>query len=73
MEEISDIVEILGRRVFKSFIGLRCDNRKGAAKVSYEDIIQIEDSFPENVCIFVVFLYMVVVYFCIDFTVLIVL
>ncbi|KAF2564144.1 hypothetical protein F2Q70_00017865 [Brassica cretica] len=30
------------------FKGLRCDNRKGAAKVSYEDIIQIEDSFPEN-------------------------
>ncbi|KAF3538917.1 hypothetical protein F2Q69_00023797 [Brassica cretica] len=30
------------------FKGLRCDNWKGAAKVSYEDIIQIEDSFPEN-------------------------
>uniref|UniRef100_A0A0D3CIG8 DUF1985 domain-containing protein n=1 Tax=Brassica oleracea var. oleracea TaxID=109376 RepID=A0A0D3CIG8_BRAOL len=34
----------LGRRVSDSFKGPRCGNWKGVAKVSYEDIIELEDS-----------------------------
>ncbi|XP_013680161.1 uncharacterized protein LOC106384797 [Brassica napus] len=44
MEAIPDFGEILGRRVSDSFKGPRCDNWKGVAKVSYEDIIELEDS-----------------------------
>ncbi|KAF8086557.1 hypothetical protein N665_0621s0008 [Sinapis alba] len=48
MEAVPDFGEILGRRVSDSFIGPRCGNWKGVAKVSYEDIIQLEDSFDEK-------------------------
>ncbi|KAG2255772.1 hypothetical protein Bca52824_075066 [Brassica carinata] len=41
---IPDFREILGRRVSDSFKGPRCGNWKGVAKVSYEDIIELEDS-----------------------------
>ncbi|XP_048593277.1 uncharacterized protein LOC106369472 [Brassica napus] len=44
MEAIPDFGEILGRRVSDSFKGPRCGNWKGVAKVSYEDIIELEDS-----------------------------
>ncbi|XP_048623999.1 uncharacterized protein LOC125592686 [Brassica napus] len=44
MEAIPDFGEILGRRVSDSFKGPRCGNWKGVAKVSYEDIIDLEDS-----------------------------
>ncbi|KAF3585649.1 hypothetical protein F2Q69_00031075 [Brassica cretica] len=43
-EAIPDFGEILGRRVSDRFKGPRCGNWKGVAKVSYEDIIGLEDS-----------------------------
>ncbi|XP_048599816.1 uncharacterized protein LOC125579947 [Brassica napus] len=48
MEAIPDFGEILGRRVSESFKGPRCGNWKGVAKVSYEDIIELEDSLTKK-------------------------
>uniref|UniRef100_A0A0D3CIU8 Ubiquitin-like protease family profile domain-containing protein n=1 Tax=Brassica oleracea var. oleracea TaxID=109376 RepID=A0A0D3CIU8_BRAOL len=48
MEAIPDFGEILGRRVSDSFKGPRCGNWKGVAKVSYEDIIELEDSLTKK-------------------------
>uniref|UniRef100_A0A0D2ZS94 DUF1985 domain-containing protein n=1 Tax=Brassica oleracea var. oleracea TaxID=109376 RepID=A0A0D2ZS94_BRAOL len=48
MEVIPDFAEILGRRVSDSFKGPRCGNWKGVAKVSYEDIIELEDSLTKK-------------------------
>ncbi|XP_013617550.1 PREDICTED: uncharacterized protein LOC106324074 [Brassica oleracea var. oleracea] len=48
MEEILDFGEICGRRFSDSFRGPRCGNWKEIAKVSYEDIIQLEDSFTKK-------------------------
>ncbi|KAG2251694.1 hypothetical protein Bca52824_081830 [Brassica carinata] len=38
----------MGCKVSDSFCGPRCGNWKGVAKVSYEDIIQLEESFTEK-------------------------
>ncbi|KAG2307530.1 hypothetical protein Bca52824_027278 [Brassica carinata] len=38
----------MGVRVSGSFIGPRCGNWKGVAKVSYEDITKLEDSFTDE-------------------------
>ncbi|KAL0658167.1 hypothetical protein Bca4012_078752 [Brassica carinata] len=48
MEAIPDFGEILGRRVSNSFKDPRCGNWKGVAKVSYEDIIELEDSLTKK-------------------------
>ncbi|XP_009121263.2 uncharacterized protein LOC103846096 [Brassica rapa] len=48
MEAIPDFGEICGSKVSDSFSGPRCGNWKGVAKVSYEDIIQLEESFTEK-------------------------
>ncbi|KAL0722239.1 hypothetical protein Bca4012_036838 [Brassica carinata] len=48
MEAIPDFGEICGRRVSDSFRGPRCDNWKGVAKVCYQDIIELEDSFTDQ-------------------------
>lgn len=55
MEAIPDLGEILGKRVSDSFISPRCGNWIGAAKVSYEDIRQLEESFTEKVMINLIF------------------
>ncbi|KAF8097986.1 hypothetical protein N665_0277s0006 [Sinapis alba] len=44
MEAISDFGEMCGRKVSDNFRGPRCGNWKGVAKISYEDIIELEDS-----------------------------
>ncbi|KAG2281845.1 hypothetical protein Bca52824_053065 [Brassica carinata] len=41
-------VNIPDIKVSDSFSGPRCENWKGVAKVSYEDIIQLEESFTEK-------------------------
>ncbi|XP_022568534.2 uncharacterized protein LOC106363003 [Brassica napus] len=56
MEAIPDFGEILGRRVSDSFKGPRCGNWKGVAKVSYEDIIELEDSLTKKDNLFSVIL-----------------
>ncbi|XP_013589590.1 PREDICTED: uncharacterized protein LOC106298029 [Brassica oleracea var. oleracea] len=43
-----DFGEICGSKVPDSFSGPRCGNWKGVAKVSYEDIIQLEESFTKK-------------------------
>ncbi|KAF2558838.1 hypothetical protein F2Q68_00014566 [Brassica cretica] len=48
MEAILDFGEICGRRVTDSFRVPSCSNWKGVAKVSNEDIIQLENSFTEK-------------------------
>ncbi|XP_048605403.1 uncharacterized protein LOC106447929 [Brassica napus] len=48
MEAIPDFGEICGRQVFGSFVGPRCGNWKGVANVSYEDIIELEDSLTKK-------------------------
>uniref|UniRef100_A0A0D3D5B7 Ubiquitin-like protease family profile domain-containing protein n=1 Tax=Brassica oleracea var. oleracea TaxID=109376 RepID=A0A0D3D5B7_BRAOL len=40
--------EICGSQVSSSFVGPRCGNWKGVAKVSYEDIIELEDSLTKK-------------------------
>ncbi|KAF3549217.1 hypothetical protein DY000_02005669 [Brassica cretica] len=57
MEANPDFGELCGKRVSDSFRGPRCGNWKGVAKVSfakvsYEDIIQLEDSFLRRSCSF---------------------
>ena len=69
MEAISDFGEILGRRVSDSFKGPRCSNWKGVAKVSYEDIIELEDSLTKKVTISHCFLIYGCCKICIDFNV----
>ncbi|XP_010495453.2 PREDICTED: uncharacterized protein LOC104772550 [Camelina sativa] len=51
MEAIPVIGELLGEKINKEFTnGARCSNWKGAAKVSYQDIIIIEQSFgPKDI------------------------
>ncbi|KAF3535829.1 hypothetical protein F2Q69_00023995 [Brassica cretica] len=49
MEAILDFGEICGRQVSGSFVGPRCGNWKGVANVSYEDIIELEDSLTKKV------------------------
>ncbi|KAF3612119.1 hypothetical protein DY000_02047070 [Brassica cretica] len=49
MEAIPDFGEICGRRVTDSFRVPSCSNWKGVAKVSNEDIIQLENSFTEKI------------------------
>uniref|UniRef100_A0A0D3CFL0 DUF1985 domain-containing protein n=1 Tax=Brassica oleracea var. oleracea TaxID=109376 RepID=A0A0D3CFL0_BRAOL len=45
---IPDFGEICGRHVSGSFVGPRCGNWKGVANVSYEDIIELEDSLTKK-------------------------
>uniref|UniRef100_A0A0D3APP6 Ubiquitin-like protease family profile domain-containing protein n=1 Tax=Brassica oleracea var. oleracea TaxID=109376 RepID=A0A0D3APP6_BRAOL len=48
MEAIPDFGEICGRQVSGSFVDPRCGNWKGVANVSYEDIIELEDSLTKK-------------------------
>uniref|UniRef100_A0A0D3BDB3 DUF1985 domain-containing protein n=1 Tax=Brassica oleracea var. oleracea TaxID=109376 RepID=A0A0D3BDB3_BRAOL len=48
MEAIPDFGEICGRQVSGSFVGPRCGNWKGVANISYEDIIELEDSLTKK-------------------------
>ncbi|KAJ4873969.1 hypothetical protein Rs2_44268 [Raphanus sativus] len=48
MEAIPDFGEICGRKLSGSFRGPRCGNWKGVAKVSYQDITKLEDSFTDK-------------------------
>ncbi|KAG2270511.1 hypothetical protein Bca4012_072703 [Brassica carinata] len=45
---IPDFGEICGRHVSGSFVGPRCGNWKRVANVSYEDIIELEDSLTKK-------------------------
>ena len=56
MEAIPDFGEICGRQVSGSFVGPRCGNWKGVANISYEDIIELEDSLTKKVTILHCFL-----------------
>jgi len=52
MEAVPALGEICGTKVSKNFTGPLCGNWRGCAKCSYEDIIGVENLFPENVCIY---------------------
>ncbi|XP_018467728.1 uncharacterized protein LOC108839470 [Raphanus sativus] len=52
MEAIPDFGEICGKRVSDSFRGPMCGNWKGVAKVSYQDITKLEDSFTDKSVLF---------------------
>ncbi|KAF3488215.1 hypothetical protein F2Q69_00053620 [Brassica cretica] len=52
MEATPDFGEICGSQVSSSFVGPRCGNWKGVAKVSYEDIIELEDSLTKKGVLF---------------------
>ncbi|KAL0712738.1 hypothetical protein Bca4012_019716 [Brassica carinata] len=52
MEAIPDFGEICGKRVSGSFIGPMCGNWKGVAKVSYQDITKLENSFTDEIDLF---------------------
>ncbi|KAF3535833.1 hypothetical protein F2Q69_00023991 [Brassica cretica] len=45
---IPDFGEICGRQVSGSFVGPKCGNWKGVANVSYEKIIELEDSLTKK-------------------------
>ena len=53
MEAVPALGEICGTKVSKDFTGPLCGNWRGCAKCSYEDIIGVENLFPENVCKFI--------------------
>ncbi|KAF8113320.1 hypothetical protein N665_0051s0015 [Sinapis alba] len=48
MEAISDFGKMLGKKKDKEFIGPRCENWIGAAKISYKHIIQLESLFESR-------------------------
>ncbi|XP_048637322.1 uncharacterized protein LOC125609851 [Brassica napus] len=48
MEAVPALGEICGTKVSKDFTGPLCGNWRGCAKCSYEDIIGVENLFPEN-------------------------
>ncbi|KAF8113064.1 hypothetical protein N665_0057s0016 [Sinapis alba] len=50
MEAISAFREICGRKVSNNFTGPMCGNWTGCAKCSYQDIIDLETLFSEEVC-----------------------
>ena len=52
MEVVPALGEICSTKVSKNFTGPLCGNWRGCAKCSYEDIIGVENLFPENVCIY---------------------
>ena len=52
MEAVPALGEICGTKVSKNFTGPLCGNWRGCAKCSYEDILCVENLFPENVCKF---------------------
>lgn len=49
MEAIPDFGEMLGKKKNPEFIGPRCGNWGGAAKISYKHIIQLESLFGSHV------------------------
>ncbi|KAF8105361.1 hypothetical protein N665_0158s0043 [Sinapis alba] len=49
MEAIPDFGKMLGKKIDKEFSGPRCGNWRGAAKISYKHIIQLESLFGSQV------------------------